>query len=105
MCSVEDQALASARSEASDQDFGTFSGDVPGKIQGEGYMRAKLIVSIVALGPMLFGLVSAKEFRKVRMGIADPNISMAPFYLARVQHYYGSEGLDVDFIVMRGPVA
>jgi len=75
------------------------------RIEAEGYMVGKLIVSIIVLSLLAFGLVSAGELRKVRVGIADPNISMAPFYLAKVQNYYGSEGIEVDLIVMRGPVA
>ena len=68
-------------------------------------MRGKLGLSITSLFLLGFGLVSAGELTRVRVGIADPNISMIPFYLAKVRNYYGSEGLAVDLIVVRGPVA
>jgi NitT/TauT family transport system substrate-binding protein len=68
-------------------------------------MQQKSFLSIMAILFLGFGLASAGELRRVRVGITDPNISVAPFYLAKAQNYYSSEGLDVDLIVMRGPVA
>ena len=68
-------------------------------------MRGQLGLSILGLLLIGFGFASAGEARRLRVGIADPNISMIPFYLAKAQNYYGSEGLDVNLIVVRGPVA
>ncbi len=67
-------------------------------------MRNRSLI-IIAITVLAFGSARAAELKRVRVGITDPNISVAPFYLAKVRNYYATEGVDVDLIVMRGPVA
>jgi ABC-type nitrate/sulfonate/bicarbonate transport system substrate-binding protein len=63
------------------------------------------LVGSLAVLVFAFQLSSAEAASKVRVGIPSHAISQIAFYVAKDKGYYDAEGLDVELILMRGPVA
>ena len=59
---------------------------------------------LVVLG-LASGLSQGGEASKVRVGIPSHAISQIAFYVAKDKGYYAKEGLDVELILMTGPVS
>jgi len=51
------------------------------------------------------GLVVEADARRVRLGIPFPGANMLTFYVGKDKGYFAEEGLEVEMILMRSPVA
>ena len=60
---------------------------------------------VLVILALVLGLASGAESSKVRVGIPSHAISQIAFYAAKDKGYYASEGLDVELILMTGPVS
>jgi NitT/TauT family transport system substrate-binding protein len=71
-----------------------------------GSMKSRQILArvLVILG-LVLGPSSIAEASKVRVGIPSHAISQIAFYVAKDKGYYANEGLDVELILMTGPVS
>lgn len=54
---------------------------------------------------VIFGLIPRAEGRQVRIGIGALSVNQTPFYIAKEKGYYQKEGLEVDLVLMRAPIA
>lgn len=65
----------------------------------------KLVTGLIVAVLLVSWLTSVVEARKVRVGIPSHAISQIAFYVAKDKGYYAVEGLDVELILMAGPIA
>jgi NitT/TauT family transport system substrate-binding protein len=68
-------------------------------------LSRRLLVAALAIGGLVLGTNSLAETSKVRVGIPSHAISQIAFYLAKDKGFYADEGLDVELILMAGPVS
>ena len=68
-------------------------------------MRGKGRFGIFVFLLMVFGLVAGAQAEKVTVGIPAPSISQVAFYVGVDKGFYKEEGLDVQLILMRAPIA
>lgn len=77
------------------------------KPRAGGYFRSALAVLAVAVCAFFPATLSAQkaDIRNIRIGLAGRNFSFLPFYAAERQKFFESEGMNVEMIYMRSPVA
>jgi NitT/TauT family transport system substrate-binding protein len=68
------------------------------------FLRRVLICLIVGVIPATL-LAQTHEGRNVRIGLAGRNFSFLPFFAAQQMVFFNQEGLKVEMIYMRSPVA
>ena len=54
---------------------------------------------------ILLALVAPAQARKVSVGIPVVDVTQSALYVARDRGYFHKEGLEVDFVLMRGGMA
>ncbi|MGH8545906.1 MAG: ABC transporter substrate-binding protein, partial [Gammaproteobacteria bacterium] len=65
----------------------------------------RLLVAALAIAGLVLGSNSLAQTTKVRVGIPSHAMSQIAFYMAKDKGFYADEGLDVELILMRGPVS
>ncbi len=67
-------------------------------------MKSIMVACAALLAGALCASDSSAQLRKVRFSVSAASIAEVPFRIAQVKGFYRDEGLDLEVIMIRGPV-